>query len=268
MRLLRTSWWLGAQLALVLTVGLLGLLAAVTVVEPTRVGPDVLRLVGSAGQTAAAAGSYRMELSFTLDGPGAKVEVAGTAELDAASGDSTGRIGLPGGGELAFLTTGGRGYFELPAASPLRLGSKRWVGFPLSAQQALTADPLVFLSLIAEGGEVREVGSDQIRGVESAHYRARLDVDAAARLAAKQQGSAVLPAEALALIKGGQTDVWISEDGLPRRLRVQLEADGLDMEFGFDLFEFGVEVRAVAPPSAEVIDVPTQQEATRFLTGA
>lgn len=122
MRLLRTSWWLGVQLALVLTVGLLGLLAAVTVVEPTRLGPDVLRLVGSAGQTAAAAGSYRMELSFTLDGLGAQVEVAGTAELDAASGDSTGRIGLPGGGELAFLTTGGRGYFELPAASPLRLG--------------------------------------------------------------------------------------------------------------------------------------------------
>lgn len=114
---------------------------------------------------------------------------------------------------------------------------------------------------------MREVGSDEIRGVESAHYRARLDVDAAARLAAQQQGSAVLPSEALALIEGGRIDVWISEDGLPRRLRVQLEAGGLDVELGFDLFEFGVEVRAVAPPAAEVIDVPTQQEATRFLTG-
>jgi hypothetical protein len=264
---LRTTWWLGAQLAVVLAVGLLGLVAAVTVTEPTRVSPDVLRLVSSAGQAATATGSYRMELSFSIDGPGDPIEVAGTTDLDAATGDSTGRVGLPGGGELAFLTTGGRGYFELPAASPLRLGSKRWVGFPLPAQQAVTADPLVFLSLVADGGEVREVGRDDIRGVASTHYRARLDVDAVARLAAEQQGSAVLPPEALALLKDGRTDVWISDDGLPRRLRVQLKADGLDVELVFDLFEFGADVRPVAPPAAEVVDVPTQQEATRFLSG-
>jgi hypothetical protein len=227
----------------------------------------VLRLVGSAGQAATATGSYRMALSFTIDGPGDKIEITGTADLDAATGDSTGRIELPGGGELAFLTTGARGYFELPAASPLRLGSKRWVGFPVPAQQAITADPLVFLNLIAEGGEVRKVGSDEIRGVASTHYRARLDLAAVARLAAEQQGSAVLPAEALSLVKGGRIDAWISDDGLPRRLRVQLEAAGLDVEMGFDLFEFGVHVRPVAPPPAEVIDVPTQQEATRFLSG-
>jgi hypothetical protein len=267
MRVLRTTWWLGAQLAVVLTVGLLGLVAAFTVAQPTRVGPDVLRLVGGAGQAAEATGSYRMELSFTVDGPGDAIEVAGTADLDAATGESTGRIGLPDGGQLAFLTVGNRGYFELPAASPLRLGSKRWVGFPLLAEQALTADPLVFLRLIAKGGEVRQLGSDKIRGVESTHYRARLDVAEVARLAAEQQGSAVLPAEALALLKGGRADAWISDDGLPRRLRVQLEADGLDVELGFDLFEFGVDVRPVAPPDAEVIVVPTQQEAVRFLSG-
>lgn len=264
MRVLRTTWWLQAQLAAVVTVALLGVLAALTV-SPTRaVGEDVLRLVGSASSAVAEAGSYRMEMEFGVAGSGIDVAVTGTAETDTATGDASGRLTLPGGGELSFLATGGRGYFELPQESPMRVGGKQWVSFALPADQPVTEDPLVFLQLLSADGDVREVGSEEIRGVETTHYRTDIDSAGLQALAAKQS-STVLPPEALAAVSGGGADVWISDDGLPRRLRVTLEAEGLDVTFAFELFEYGVDVRVAAPPAASVLEAESQQEAQQFL---
>lgn len=265
MRVLRTTWWLQAQLAVVLTVALLGILAALTVTPTRAVGDDVLRLVGSAGTAAAEAGSYRMEMEFGVEGSGIDVAVTGTAQTDAATGDASGTLSLPGGGRLSFLATGGRGYFELPQESPMRLGGKQWVSFALPADQPVTEDPLVFLQLLSEDGAIREVGRDEIRGVETTHYRTRIDRAGLQALSGKQS-STVLPPEALDAISGGSADVWISDgDGLPRRLEVTLEAEGLDVTFAFELFEYGVDVRVTAPPAASVIETESQQEAQELL---
>lgn len=267
MKVLRTTWWLQAQLAVVLMVALLGVLAALTV-SPTRaVGDDVLRLVGSAGTAAAEAGSYRMEMEFGVEGAGIDVAVTGTAETDTATGNTSGTLRLPGGGELSFLATGGRGYFELPEQSPLRLGGKEWVSFSLPADQPVTEDPLLFLQLLSGDGEVREIGRDEVRGVDTTHYRTRI-ASAGVQALADKQSSTVLPPEALELIAGGTADVWISDDdGLPRRLRVTLEAEGLDVTFAFELFEYGVDVRVAAPPAASVTEAESQQEAQQLLGG-
>lgn len=264
MRVLRTAWWLQAQLAVVVTVALLGVLAALTVQPARPAGDDVLRLVGSASSAAAEAGSYRMEMELGVDGSGLDVSVTGTAEVDVATGDGSGTMTLPGGRELSFLTTGGRGYFALPQASPMRLGGKEWVSFPLPADQPVTEDPLLFLHLLSGDGEVREVGRDEVRGVETTHYRAQIGRDGVQSLVQKQR-SAVLPAQALELISGGSADVWLSDDGLPRRLRVALDADRMQVTFAFELFEYGADVRVAAPPVPSVIDVETHDEAQRLL---
>lgn len=264
MRALRTTWWLQAQLAVVVTVALLGVLAALTVQPPRAVGDDVLRLVGSASSAAAEAGSYRMEMELGVDGSGIHVSLTGTAQVDTATGDGSGTMTVPGGRELSFLTTNGRGYFELPQTSPLRLGGKEWVGFPLPADQPVTEDPLLLLQLLSGDGEVREVGRDQVRGVATTRYRASIDRDRV-RALAQEQTSAVLPAQALELVSGGSADVWLDDDGLPRRLVVALDADGMEVTFAFEMFEYGADVRVAAPPAAVVVDVAGHEEAQRLL---
>jgi len=270
MRQLRTTWWLGVQLALVLTVALLGVVAAVTVQEPAPAGRDVLLLVRQAGQAAADAGSYRLELRFELDGPGPEVTVGGTSDVDAVSGDSTGRLELPGGDELEFLTVGGKGYFELPEASPARLAGKSWVSFPLAGGQQLTEDPLVFLRLLSGDNGVEDLGRDEVRGVRTSHFRSRLDRESLGELAAKQgqQTGTVLTPDALEALEGGTAELWLDDDGLPRRLRVELGAGGVDFDFSFELYEYGLDVQVTAPVAEEVVDVPTQAEAMQFLAGA
>lgn len=267
MKVLRTTWWLQAQLAAVVTVALLGVLAALTV-QPVRPGgSDVLTLVGSASSAAADTGSYRMQMRFVLDAAGIDVSVEGSAAVDTVTGDSTGELTLPGGGELSFVATGGRGYFELPEQSPMRLRGKSWVSFPLPTERPLTEDPLVFLQLIAADARVEDLGADEVRGVRTTHYRARIDPAGIQKLAQRQQSGTVLTPQTLQLIEGGSADVWLSDDGLPRRVAVALVADRLDMELSFDLFDFGAAVRAVPPPADEVIEAPDQQEAQGFLSG-
>lgn len=111
-----------------------------------------------------------------------------------------------------------------------------------------------------------ELDGDEVRGVDTRHYRSELSREGIRSLA-ELQGDTLLTAEAIALVDGGTADVWLDDDGLPRRLQVQLEAQGLDIEVSFELFEYGVPVRVTAPAPSDVVEVPTQQEAVQFLSG-
>ena len=264
----RTSRWIAAQATALAVVLVAALVAALTLQAPTPAGADTLRLVGAAGQAAADAGSYRMEMAFSVEASGLELDFGGTADVVAATGDARGELEVPGGQVIRFLSTDGRGWFELPESSPSRLGGKRWVGFPLPEGGApVTEDPLELLELIAGDGEVLDMGSDQVRGVDVRQYRARLDSDALAALADQQQDNPLIGSQLRSLDGEGQLDVWVSDDGLPRRLQVAFAAQGVSAVFSFELYEYGVEVDVTPPPAAEVIDVPTQAEAGGFLGG-
>jgi hypothetical protein len=85
---------------------------------------------------------------------------------------------------------------------------------------------------------VDKLGSEEIRGVTTTHYRAHLDKTKA--------GLGILKDEP------GVVDAWIDDQGLPRRIRVPFggenEAAGV-----FDLFDFGVPVDVEAPPANEIV---------------
>ena len=262
-----TPRWLATQGALTAAVLVAAVVAALTLHAPTAVGPDTLRLVGSASAAAASAGSYRMEMQFSFDGGGAELEVDATADL-LASGAGTGRIALPDGSNLRFLTTAEHGWFELPTTSPQRLGGKTWVGFPVSGAQAgMTQDPLEMLAALSDGKDVRDLGEDEVRGVDTRHYAVELDRDALSALAQQQPGGALPGGLPDGVELDGTAELWLDEEALPRRMRVELETGGMTIEMRFDLFEYGVEVDVTPPPADSVVEVPTQQEAMRFLSG-
>lgn len=263
-----TSRWIATQATALAVVLVAAVVAALTLQAPTPVAADTLRLVGAASSAAVEAGSYRMEMEFSVEASGLEIEFGGTADVVAATGDARGELEVPGGGVVRFLAADGRGWFELPESSPMRLGGKRWVGFPLpEGGAAVTEDPLELLRLVS-GGEVLDMGADEVRGVDVRQYRAELDSDALAALAEQQQDNPLVGSQLRQLDGTGRLDLWLSEDDLPRRMRVSFEAQGMTAVLAFEMFEFGVDVDVTPPPSAEVIDVESQAEAGGFLTGS
>jgi hypothetical protein len=101
-----------------------------------------------------------------------------------------------------------------------------------------TSPDRLLRELVKSSKKVEKLGSEEIRGVTTTHYRAHLD-----KTKLGLRGSADEP---------GFVDAWIDEQGLPRRIRVPFggenEAAGV-----FDLFDFGVQVDVEVPPADEIV---------------
>ena len=101
-----------------------------------------------------------------------------------------------------------------------------------------TSPDRLLKDLIKSSKKVEKLGSEEIRGVTTTHYRAHLDKT--------NPGLNILKDEP------GIVDAWIDEQGLPRRIRVP---DGGENESAavIDLFDFGVPVDVEAPPANEIV---------------
>lgn len=126
-------------------------------------------------------------------------------------------------------------------------------------------DPSDVLELLAEAsGELRDLGRETVRGVETTHYRVEVDVDKLMqRLPPEQRREAsgddgdkkTLPLE-----------VWIDEDDLVRRVLIDESLDPqLRVRTTFEIFDFGVPVEVEAPPASEVM---SQEEFDELLAEA
>jgi hypothetical protein len=99
-----------------------------------------------------------------------------------------------------------------------------------------TSPDRLLKDLIDSSKKVEKLGSEEIRGVATTHYRAHLD----------STKLGVNAGESVAV------DAWIDEEGLPRRVRVPFGAGGYAGAV-VDLFDFGVPVDIDAPPANEVV---------------
>lgn len=263
----QTSRWIAAQSTALAVVLLAALVAALTLQSPAPVAADTLRLVDAASSAAAEAGSYRMEMEVSAESSGVEVDVDGRFDL-AADGSARGEMELPGSGTIRFLSTGGRGWFELPEGARVRAGGKRWVGFPVPEGGAeVTQDPLDVLRLLSGAGEVLDMGADEVRGVDTRHYRAELDAEALAGLVQEQQAGLVTADQIRQLGGTGRLELWLDGDDLPRRVRAVFEAERMTMTMAFELFEYGVDIDVTPPPADQVLEVGSHQEAGPLLGG-
>lgn len=90
--------------------------------------------------------------------------------------------------------------------------------------------------LRASSKEVEEVGHEEVRGVETTHYRAHLDPQ---KYELYSDGE---PTEQV-------VDAWVDDAGLVRRLSMPEGAGTMT----FELFDFGVKVEVEAPPADEIV---------------
>jgi hypothetical protein len=223
----------------------------------TRLRAAVTRTV--AGRTA----QTSISVTVTALGDGTfgrgTLDVAGTGVVDFRSGDAALVLSVPrfdritGGGMVVQHTVRGVSYLELPAAL-IRAGglpsSVRWLrldphpsfGADASAFVQAQVDPVrQVASLRAVSDDVREMGTEAVRGVPTTHYAATLDRPA-----------------------GRAVDVWLDEAGRVRRVVVavplpQAAGAGVDppgtgamIKVQADLYTFGVPVSVAVPPQAQV----------------
>jgi hypothetical protein len=122
---------------------------------------------------------------------------------------------------------------------------------------------LQYLRGVSEDG-IEEIGEEDVRGTETTHYRAEIDVDKVVeqlRDADISDDARELAEKGLEQFEGGTipTDVWIDDDGRARRqdveMRLRVEGETLDVRTRVEMFDFGVEVDVEAPPADEVVDI-------------
>lgn len=169
-------------------------------------------------------------------------------------------------------------YMRFPFLQELQPGLKPWLkfdvrelgkeqGFDLGQLSQLNQnDPSQALQYLrAASDDVQEVGKEDVRGVETTHYRMTIDlqkvVDQAPEDQREQLHAQIDQIVEQSGVRMVPTEVWIDADGLARRMKLTYEgmrfAPGQegDMTMTMELYDFGVEVDVEPPPESEVTDV-------------
>lgn len=257
----------------------------------------------TAAATSAEASSGRFELSMEMTYPGLSTPFAFTGEgafdteaktssfsfdLSSLAGLFGGLLGGLGGADapdfddpadwrIDGVQDGSVVYMRFPAIGSELPAGKTWVridskaaakaaDFDFSGLEQFTGDdPRTLLDFLkAVSGEVETVGSEELRGVATTHYRATIDL--------RDYDQLVPPAERKELsdmlgdlveqagVSEMPFDVWLDDSGYIRKVAVTFSASPpgqtgvLEASMAFELFDYGADVDIDTPPADQVVD--------------
>jgi hypothetical protein len=165
----------------------------------------------------------------------------------------------------------------VPAQAAGQFGGKPWLKIDPKAIGASggqnpfgsldSSNPSQILNTLQGAGNVTKVGDEDVRGVKTTHYRAQVDI----AKAANAQGLTPEQKQQLQTALGGQTtvpeDVWLDEQGLVRRVAVDVSATppstgtssnaptSVKTKFQMEFYDYGQAGAAVtAPPADQTTD--------------
>jgi hypothetical protein len=142
-----------------------------------------------------------------------------------------------------------------------RLGKRLGV---VSPGQFGQQDPRETLrNLRATSDRVEQLGRERVRGVETTHYRATVQIRKLEALAPASQRVAVrAKTERMVELLGADSfpiEVWIDSRHLVRRTRLLMKmhqkGEAITMDMTADMYDFGPKPQAKRPPADEVYDV-------------
>lgn len=195
--------------------------------------------------------------------------------LAGVAGSSSGdlpNLGDPAGWKIQVVQDGGVAYVRFPALDDKLPAGKSWIrgdGNGLSADgfdfgQFTNNDPRQVLdALRAVTGDVETVGTEELRGVETTHYRAVVDPARVAEQAPGEDGQTAQSLLGQLTSESGlaeiPVDVWLDPDGLVRKLTLELTAVDPAMSqtgsatVSFELWDYGKAIAIELPPAAQVV---------------
>jgi hypothetical protein len=220
--------------------------------------------VQEAATNSAAQSTMRATARIQADG---EVVSETTGLGDMAGTMFEGTTTLPGFGSAGYRLVDGIAYIEVPGLPD----GATWLAISIEELSAQTGidygvqqDPTSMLSALESlGGEVSEVGTEDIAGVSTTHYRVATTAE---ELIAQSVDSGVVQDEALAATEAFtgpvELDVWIDADGLVRRMTYTLSIEpgtpGMpvsEFAFEFEFSDYGAPLDVVAPPPETVISM-------------
>lgn len=249
-------------------------------------GDDTVPLstVANAAEATNSAGGFKLTIDgrYLVPGAGETLPLKGSGALDPETGrgrlvfDSPGALGT---GKIEQIFERQVIYVRTPAAAK-QLGVKKpWLRLDArEAGQALGIDPgrlgqlggndprQMIDQIRSVSGDVKKLGSETVRGVSTTKYRADVDIRRYPdRLPPAQREQARVAVEKLVEQTGSDTypmTLWIGEDDLVRRVKIEYEFDiapGQDERGSFSMtmefFDFGVPVDVAPPPAKDVADL-------------
>jgi hypothetical protein len=252
-------------------------------------GANLHNLMLAAATKVAASPTSRFEMQMSMPGPDGKpVAVTSTGavnnktgllsmELDMAS------MGIPGAsGTTTALFDGTAFYYRFPPAMRSTFGGKEWVkmgidtiskasGLDLDSllQQFKQSDPTSSVALLSSAAtDITEVGSEDVRGVPTRHFKMTVDLQKA--VANAPEGLRDTVAKAAGMLGAGTypAEIWLADDGLPRRMHYTMDVSKMklpagtpspfgagNVEFTMELFDFGIDVGVAVPPASQTVDI-------------
>ena len=269
------------------------LLLAALLLLPACGGGDSVAAdpVAEAAAKTTEAGSSRIEFTMDLEAEGRSFTMRGEGVFDYSRPRGRMVVDL---GNLAELSRGALEnrrmefefdglvyYMRFPEGlMELGLGDK-WLKIDLQELDAKTAVDLGALQqanqnpaqlmqfLHGASDDIEELGHEDVRGVEATHYRATVDFDEVIEQTAEigelsDEMRELLEAEVERMksqtgLETLPVDVWLDEENLVRRMRMNLsfpvEGEQLGMDMTTDFFDFGVDVNVAPPPAEETVDI-------------
>ena len=229
--------------------------------------------VAQAATKTRSAGSVEIAMTGKASAAGQEIPLQGEGvfDLKAQRGHFTMTTSVPGqdGVKIEEIVDGLVLYMHSDALTKGLPAGKKWLKLDLKAAagkqgvdiaqlQSLSGggDPTQFLSYLAKAGDVHKVGTEDVNGTSTTHYRATIDFDKLGGSAGTAAGS-VRQLEQVSGLKKLPTDIWIDASQRVRRQTVAIDVkQPLPINFSLQInyTRFGVPVDVQAPPAGETVD--------------
>jgi hypothetical protein len=252
-------------------------------------GAALHSLMLAAATKVADTATSRFEMQMSMPGPDGKpLPITSTGAVNNTTGVMSmemdmGAMGVPGmSGTTTALFDGKAIYYRFPPAMRSTFGGKEWVKMGLDLisktagldvesllQQFKQSDPTSSVALLSSAStDITEVGTEDIRGVHTRHFKMTVDLQKASTNAPESLRSTVAKAAEMLGTGTYPAEIWLGDDGLPRRMHYSMDISRMklpnntatpfgpgNMEFTMDLFDFGVDVGVVVPPASDTADM-------------
>jgi hypothetical protein len=253
---------------------LAGALAVVAVVVALLAPSDgtVLDPVAQAANATTAAGTAEFGIAGHVTAAGQSIPLNGNGAIDMRNQRMRMSMSFPvpgfGSMKTDALFDGDALYMHLPDAVAQRIPlGKSWMKLDLAAlakssgvdlkqlTQGNQGNPADFLQALKGVGSSRKLGSENIGGVATTHYRATIDPKKALdQIPDKQGGGTLKQMLSTSGLDSIPLDVWVDRAGRVRRESIKVSAAGTAMDMTVSFTRFGVPVDTTPPSADQVFD--------------
>ena len=208
---------------------------------------DLRRLLVASADRLESQQSASFRVTMTGSVAGQRLVGTGSGVIDFAAASSSMQMTLDVGSqqvEMEQVTVGATSYMR-PS------GTGQWMSIDFNQlagadpSQALMSDPTGSLELLTTAaGDVETIGTEQVDGVDTTHYRVELDPSKLEEDASATSGmlAGTIP-----------TDIWIDDEGFPRRQVTTFKLSGAGtFEMKMEYADLGVPVSIEAPDASQV----------------